>query len=203
MRGIILAGLLLAAQISNAQAGNAAPAIEWSATRVLKITDFKVVRAGQYIPKQLGVNQAVTRTGFLYTLTHINSGKEKGRNFIKIQALMYPGNSYIKAPVLNAGVSAVAYLLNHEQKHFDISEIFAREASRFLQTHHFSRNYASEITNEMQRLSKEAAALQKLYDKETNNGRNEPKQREWNRAIAKRLSRLSAYSQKDFFLDIR
>lgn len=204
MRIIELVCLLLAASVSNAQVQHTVSAIEWSPERMLKVSDFKVVQKGAPVPEKLGVNQAVTRTGFLYALTHINSGREKGRNRLKVQALMYPGNSYIRAAVLNSGAAAITYLLNHEQKHFDISEIFAREASRFLQTHAFSnKSYGTAITNEMQRLSKEAAALQTRYDKETNNGRNPLKQQQWNAYIAKRLSSLSAYSQKEFFIDVQ
>ncbi|WP_168128478.1 DUF922 domain-containing protein [Niabella soli] len=167
------------------------------------MSDFKVVKEGHSAPESLGGNQAVTRTGFLYTSTQINSGKEKGRNRIKVQALMYPQHSYIRAGVLKAAPSAIAYLMNHEQKHFDISEIYARQAARFLQTHRFTKNYGPEITNEMKRLFKEAAAFQKRYDDETNNGRSRAKQQLWDKYIHEKLKEVSAYSQKDFLLNVQ
>lgn len=194
---------LLTAPVLNAQVRPEAAAIEWSSGRVLQVSDFRVIKKGHPVPESLGDNQAVTRTGFLYTLTQINSGKEKGRNRIKVQALMYPQYSYIRAAVLKAGPSPIAYLMNHEQKHFDISEIYAREAARFLQIHRFSKNYASVIANEMKRLFKEAAALQKRYDDETNNGRNRTKQQVWNQYVDEKLKELSVYSRKDFFLNAR
>lgn len=177
-----------------------AQTIVWSAQRKLDLSDFQVVKEGQKVPAALGNNMALTRTGFSYTLSKFNSGKNKGKYSIKVYAVMYPQNSYIKESVVKASAANKAYLLKHEQNHFDISEIFAREFARYLRSAKIGKNFEQELKNEMQRYFKEASAYHQLYDMETNNGRNRVKQESWNDGIAKRLNQLSPYTNKSFII---
>lgn len=109
---------------------------------------------------------------------------------------MHRANSFIKERALDAPVSAIEYLMNHEEKHFDISEIFAREAVRALRTGRFTRNHAKEIGILMRRIFAQSEAMQALYDKETSNGSNALAQQEWNVKIAERLKSLGTYKNK-------
>ncbi len=145
---------------------------------------------------------AVTRTGFIYAVTPITSGVNKGKGLIRVYAQMDPAHSYMVEKVLKGSAADRAYLLNHEQKHFDISEIYARELSRFLRTQSLGRSAIERITTEVNRLFKELNAFQKKYDAETNNGRNKQKQEQWNALIAQRLNVLSPYAAKDYILSL-
>lgn len=109
---------------------------------------------------------------------------------------MHKTNSFIRASVLDAPASSINYLLNHEQKHFDISEIYAREAVKLLITKRFSKNHVKEIGALMQGLFKQSEAMQDLYDKETSNGSNAAIQKEWDSRIQIHLNSLENYKRK-------
>lgn len=194
---MLIAGMFLA-QVLIAQT----QVVRWSPGRTLRLSDFRIVKTGQEPPAGLGRNMAVTRTGFVYTMSRITSGAHKGKAMIRIYAQMTPAHSYILEKVTEGSPENRAYLLNHEQKHFDISEIYARELSRFLRTQSLGKTGIERMTKEMNRLFKELDAFQKMYDMETNNGRNNQKQEQWNAIIAQRLKALAPYAAKDYILSV-
>ncbi|SDC33775.1 DUF922 domain-containing protein [Niabella drilacis] len=173
--------------------------IRWSPSRVLRVSDFAIVKAGRPRPPSLGRNMAVTRTGFVYSITR-GSGTGKGTVMIRIYAQMDPAHSFILEKVIKGDAADRAYLFNHEQKHFDISEIYARELSRFLRTQSRGNPTMDHITKEANRLFTELNAFQKKYDAATNNGRNKAMQAHWNAIIAQRLKALESYAAKDYML---
>lgn len=178
------------------------PVIRWSPSRTLRLSDYIILKPGQDPPAALGRNMAVTRTGFVYTMARITSGANKGKSMIRIYAQMTPSRSYILAEVAKGSAEDRAYLLNHEQKHFDISEIYARELSRFLRTQSLGKSPMERLTNEMNRLFEQLDAFQKKYDTETANGRNKQKQELWDLLIAQRLKELVPYAAKDYLLTL-
>ncbi|WP_300602241.1 DUF922 domain-containing protein [Niabella sp.] len=198
MKKILLTAVLFWAQLVMAQT----PVVQWSPSRKLNLSDYTIIKTGQEPPAALGRNMAVTRTGFVYTMSRINSGADKGKSLIRIYAQMTPARSYILAEVTKGSPEDRAYLLNHEQKHFDISEIYARELSRFLRTQSLGKTPMERMTNAMNRLFKELDTFQKKYDAETANGRNKQKQELWNRLIAQRLKTLQPYAAKDYILSM-
>lgn len=195
---MLLAAGLLWAQLIPAQT----PVIRWAPSRILRLSDYTIIKPGQEPPASLGRNMAVTRTGFVYTMTRITAGANTGKSMIRIYAQMTPAHSYMLAAVAKGSPEDRAYLLNHEQKHFDISEIYARELSRFLRTQSLGRTPMERMTNEMNRLFKELDTFQKKYDAETANGRNKQKQEFWNLLIAQRLKTLQSYAAKDYILSL-
>ncbi|WP_018630953.1 DUF922 domain-containing protein [Niabella aurantiaca] len=176
--------------------------IRWTASRVLQLSDFQILAKGEKEPARLEQNMSVTRTGFVYTMRRIGSGKNKGKTLVSVYAHMDPSNSYLAHKVLKESASNIAYLLNHEQRHFDISEIYARELSRYLKTQSLRRIATAKITEAGRRLFAELDAFQRWYDIETDHGRNQDKQEEWNRIIAQRLKALSPYARKEYLLTI-
>lgn len=109
---------------------------------------------------------------------------------------MHKPNSFIRERVLDAPVGSINYLMNHEQKHFDISEIYAREAVKAIRGKRFTKNYTREINDLMKGLFKQSEDLHDLYDNETGNGTNASAQSEWNNRIQRRLNGLDAYKNK-------
>jgi hypothetical protein len=86
------------------------------------------------------------------------------------------------------------YLLNHEQRHFDLAEAGAREFKKKLKKIHFT---AANFNGEIKRLTKETndkySDLQKQYDEETNHSRIEEMQKKWNLKIDTMLRELEDY----------
>ncbi|MBK1896323.1 DUF922 domain-containing protein [Chryseobacterium paridis] len=88
------------------------------------------------------------------------------------------------------------YALLHEQKHFDIAEIFARklrkEVSENIKT---SSDYQKKFKDIYSKISNEYKAFQTAYDKDTQNGMNKEKQAQYNTIIAEALENLNSYKK--------
>lgn len=165
--------------------------ILWNPARTVSVSDFIVVPDSS--TRITGDHMAVTRTGITYSLT----AKPGSKNFeITIYATMHKPNSFIRERVLDAPRGSINYLMNHEQKHFDISEIYAREAVKAIRGKRFTKNYTREINDLMKGLFKQSEDLHDLYDNETGNGTNASAQSEWNNRIQRRLNGLDAYKNK-------
>ncbi|WP_292010095.1 DUF922 domain-containing protein [Chryseobacterium sp.] len=86
------------------------------------------------------------------------------------------------------------YVLNHEQKHFDIAEIYARklrkEVSEKIKT---SGDFKRSFQALYNRVSNEYRDFQILYDKDTQHGINEEKQAEYNVVITRELENLKNF----------
>lgn len=188
---ISLAVLLLFLAVTGTAQKAIPSTIYWKKERALTTDDFVVIS-----DSSSGIirdNLAVTRTGITYSLTSI----PKTNSFkLSMFATMHPRASYIKKRVLYAPPGSVRYLMNHEQKHFDISEIYAREAIKAVSTARFTKNYATEINVLMQRIFRQSEAYQDLYDKETRNGVNAVIQKQWDDKITERLAALEVFTNK-------
>jgi len=88
------------------------------------------------------------------------------------------------------------YILHHEQHHFDISYICTMEFIKKLKNAHFtSSNYQEILKNLYIETAKEMAAMQDLYDTETQHGIIKNKQQEWSDKIDKQLQALNTAEQ--------
>lgn len=96
------------------------------------------------------------------------------------------------------------YLLNHEQKHFDITEIFARKLRKAYQNFQFTKlNYAQDYLRIFNQHKLDREIYQNKYDSITNHSMNIIKQLEWDKKIAKELKDLESYSEKEIKLLLR
>lgn len=197
MRRLFILFLLIVVTCTGfSQIGNPG-VILWNPARVVSISDFIVVPDSS--TRITGDHMAITRTGITYSLT----AKPASKNFeITIYATMHKPNSFIRERVLDAPKGSINYLMNHEQKHFDISEIYAREAVKAIRGKRFTKNYTKEINAMMQALFKQSEVLHDLYDTETGNGTNAAAQSEWNNRIQNRLSLLAAYKNKTIVMRV-
>ncbi len=95
-------------------------------------------------------------------------------------------------------------LLNHEQGHFDITEIYARKLRKKLNNKRFKRNtFSQEIDDIYNTVYKEAVEYQNLYDRETDHHKNREKQKEWDIKIAKELQELDKYSNPEITIKLK
>jgi len=84
--------------------------------------------------------------------------------------------------------------LLHEQKHFDIAEIFARKLRREVSEKIISSaDYIEYFHKIYNKIAKEYNNFQSFYDQETRNGNNKGKQKEYNSIITNELELLKDY----------
>ncbi len=93
------------------------------------------------------------------------------------------------------GLVKTAYILAHEQGHFDITEIYARKLHQALQSYNFNkRNYKQDVNQAYQKIVTEKEAFQEIYDKQTDHSRNKKEQAAWLMIIEKLLEDTTPYA---------
>jgi len=151
--------------------------IEWSAARKLTWDDFKGA------PNPESNNAALTNSSI-----HVEFGyNEKG--------LIYSIKcSFNKS--LSWGRIKNAYILNHEQGHFDIAEIHARLLNKALKAYTFNNKTVGEDVNRIYNdVIEEHVSFQKQYDLQTNHSLDSAAQRVWDNKIAAELRANEAYAK--------
>jgi|694.fasta_scaffold02623_5 hypothetical protein len=96
------------------------------------------------------------------------------------------------------------YLLEHEQKHFDLVEVYARTARKTLQENNKQAKakllkYLEQVFADTQ---EKLFQRQALYDKETDHSRDSLQQVEWNRKINRELRELKDFSEQKVSIEI-
>ena len=96
-------------------------------------------------------------------------------------------------------------LLNHEQLHFDITELVTRKMKK----HILSQSYRSiddikkNVREAFNEEEKERSKINALYDKETDHGINRSKQQQWENKIQAEIKALNKYSEKEIIVFIK
>lgn len=72
-----------------------------------------------------------------------------------------------------------AYLLKHEQLHFDINELFTRKFAAAVNATVFTDNFRSEIQEIFNKNWAERCAMESRYDAESEHSRNSKMQYRW------------------------
>ena len=129
---------------------------------------------------------AYTNCGWEYSV--VKSSDSKAPVKIEIKTLFNEDKSWKDSKKINDEV------LQHEQKHFDIAEIFVRRfrkavTERVRTSGDYDRLFKS-IYND---ISNGYKNFQMAYDKDTRHGMNKEKQAEYNAAISQELENLKSY----------
>jgi hypothetical protein len=153
--------------------------LAWSAKRPLTWADFKA-RPSSADP--------------LHALTTANIGAQIGcKDYVfsaNVQATFTPTESWVKAPQ-----TASAALLHHEQVHFDLTEVHARQLRQRLQTLKFDCEHLQPAFNNLMKVAiSNWQREQQRYDGETNHGLNLIKQKSWDEQVQRRLNELQAFA---------
>lgn len=90
------------------------------------------------------------------------------------------------------------YDLQHEQRHFDITELFARYIRKDIIE---KRLNEKEISVLLKQKNIECDKFQKLYDEETDHSLNYESQEKWNQKIDSLLNLLDAYKDKIIYIE--
>jgi hypothetical protein len=150
--------------------------IKWSVSRKLSWADYKASPdpdsdAAASTTTYLGISYNITSNSFSYK---IESSFSKTRSW---------------------GLHKTAYILSHEQGHFDIAEVFARKLHRQMSAYKFNKNtFQRELKKIYQDILDEKEKMQNDYDKETNHSINKEKQEEWLKKIEKMLKEYKDFA---------
>ena len=156
--------------------------IVWQEGKLLTWNDFKGKPAKRF-------SAASTHYDTFKNLT------DKGKTAeVEILAVFYINKSWKKLSWINDDVLA------HEQKHFDIVELFARKLRKqVMDIKYSSYKDLKTISDSLyDKMDKDMDIYQDKYDDETDASMNGDKQREWNKKIMNELEALSAYKNTNY-----
>ncbi|MBV8326533.1 DUF922 domain-containing protein [Chryseobacterium sp.] len=129
---------------------------------------------------------AYTSCGWEYSV--VKSTNPKAPVTIVIKTVFTENKSWKDVSQIND------YVLLHEQKHFDIAELFVRKMRKAVAENiRNSGDYNRVFNGIYNKISSEYKNFQTAYDKETAHGLNKEKQAEYNAVIAKELEYLKSY----------
>jgi len=93
-----------------------------------------------------------------------------------------------------------AELLQHEQLHFDITELYARKFRRIILEKNF-KTTGKDLIKEIQKINKEIGgelkAMQNQYDKQSNHSNNKKMQKYWEEKIYTELKELKKFKETE------
>lgn len=117
--------------------------------------------------------------------------KTINKNSVEIKAVFFTQSSWKKTTWINDQVLA------HEQKHFDIVELYARKLLKQIKETKFTsyEDLKTKVETLYDINDKEMDKYQDLYDEETDGSMNGDKQREWQAKIMKEIKALDAYKE--------
>lgn len=146
----------------------------WQSNYTLTMTDFK----GK-VPANKALGGQVM-SGIVFFVR-----EREGTPYFVVEAIIVKSKSFIRDSSL--------YALNHEQMHFNITEIFARKLRMRLTKLNFAKvsNIQRKLQEQYDKIGAELSAYQDRYDRETEHGQNPAKQKIWNEKIMLELSELN------------
>ena len=134
-------------------------------------------------PVMTGSVAAITSSGFGYTASMKNNG-EKGQMNIGVYCYFSKDKSWVKPDKKNA------YILNHEQHHFDVSFITASLFFNKIKSAGITlKNYNVIIPAIYKECCDIMNKMQDDYDGQTKNGQVKAEQEKWNHFFVTKLSK--------------
>lgn len=154
----------------------------WNKNKLLVWSDFRK-KASTY---EIAGDAALTTTSIQVGTSLL--GKELT---ITVVAKFYPYQSWTVKSKQSDG------LLHHEQLHFDITELIARQLRKeLLETIKTKKDY-SKMNHTVETFMKKWDDIQELYDQESDHNRDDEGQAKWNKFIPEELEQYSEYQQTE------
>ena len=156
----------------------------WSASRVLQLSDFRAA-----VPPG-----AVEGARTAYVLSYGMWCRAAVFRF-SVSASFLPAQSWVKPRALSDPPEG-RRILNHEQTHFNQTEVFARKMRRFFQDQLYNPcgQTEAQLNALADRFVTDEAEAQQRYDDETSFGRIPEQQRVWDKNIHDTLATLAKYA---------
>lgn len=122
--------------------------------------------------------------------------KKQAGTTVKIRAVFFHYSSWKKKEWINESV------LIHEQKHFDIVELYARKLRKLISEIKYTsqQDLETKIDSLYKLNDKAMDEYQDLYDEETDGSMNGDKQREWNKKIIDEIKKLDNFKSIELSL---
>lgn len=171
--------LLLLQMKAQPNTGNFSSAIIWNDSIKLTWNDFKA----KPIPN--AAEAAMTASSMEFSYNTKNS-----KIFWQVKVKFFPLLSWTNPKKQSD------YILNHEQLHFNITELYARLLRKRLTENVFSTKDIQKLKLINKEILREWQKEQDKYDRETNHSIIEKKQIEWNLSIQMRLDALKEFASK-------
>lgn len=181
---IVLIITLFQFSVARAQFSDPARDVDWSPTG-LTFDNFRVVqpaRKGQ--PLSVG---AVTSSQPGVEVSVSNLDLQRVLKISMTNRFSY-NKSWVSADALQD-----SGLLQHEQGHFDLNEIYTRKTFQQFRQVKFTNNFKEEIAKIMEAMNKELSKVQKNYERQTMHGLLKKNQAIWNHRINLALQQLPPY----------
>lgn len=158
------------------------PVLSWQETYKLTWADFKAK------PNLNDAAVAITASGitFGFSVTQTNKGDVLSFN-TEVYSHFYPEQSWYKIEKANA------HILEHEQLHFDITELYARKFRYRISKLKVSNSIRKQLKKTHNAINTELAQMQNRYDNETDYSRNFESQAKWKNFVNTELNKLSKY----------
>lgn len=175
---IVLFGLVALVGFLSFKGGDE-EAIPWSKSRRLTWEDYKGKPQKRF---------AAAST--VYSLSRVVFS-ENQKVFVKIQPFFWCNDSWKKKDWINDDV------LEHEQTHFDIVELYAREFRKQAQAITCSSEADAEkqVEKIYHEIDKQLDAYQDKYDNETDGSMNGDAQHKWNKKVADELQASAGWQE--------
>lgn len=109
---------------------------------------------------------------------------------VEVNAYYEPGKSYVKPG------KETNYLLNHEQRHFDIAEVYARKTRKEISQVKYFSGYKDSAVYIYRKFHNEYRQCQFDYDLATSHSLNEQIQKQWDIKIDSLLNNYSAFANR-------
>lgn len=169
---------------------NEADKLAWQADRPLRFEDFRGDNKIGRDSFDLGRSQVITGGMTASSIDLQVKGNTLSKNIdVLIVAQFYRKLSWIGVQSRNA------YTLNHEQRHFDITEIFARKLRKaWSEAAINATNYETDGKVLHRLVLADYDRYQDLYDNATRHGMNVVAQQQWDQRIAEELAALETYA---------
>jgi len=162
--------------------------IEWNEELKLLKSDFQA----EYKETD-GDAVATTASAFGYSITDDN-GNITGNIYVRF----YPGKSWWNPEFKE--VEKFKEVLEHEQLHFDICELYGRKLYKgIISLRNKRRLNEYQINKLMSKLEKQYINFQDQYDKDTDHSINQKEQERWNNLIRNELNSMKWYSNYHSF----
>lgn len=156
------------------------PDLEWQKPGQLYWTDFRAV------PERGSFYHAVTAT----YLEETHGCSDEGKFMYDVKAVFVRNQSWSLEKWSEQ-------LLQHEQVHFDITEVFARHLRQyFTQLKYPCRVPEEEIQRKIAEVYRDLELMHHFYDERTQHGLQSDNQERWETFVKQRLDNLQAYQER-------
>ena len=153
--------------------------LNWEEGRKLSWNDFRGKPfVGDYI--------ASTNSGISFKFSY---KYVKGKVLLDytINSIFYPELSWHKPNLVNDQV------LNHEQAHFDISELYARKLGKKIEHTRFTRNVEKELEIIYKETERQRREMQSTFDRETKHAIDKQAEKKWEAYIRQQLKKYERW----------